>query len=163
MGTQIKSPVQLVVGALREFGVKDANYLAVTQALRQMGQDLLQPPNVKGWDGGRTWINANRVFVRYNRLADLLESTPRGDNRRGVDVLGTLLTGRSFQNPADVVDHLARCCLAVPLTPSKRQALIDFAATLPPPAEWPAQREEVNRRLTALLVLFTSSPEYQMN
>src|SRR5207247_145454 len=28
--------------------------------------DLLYPPNVKGWDGGETWINTTTLLVRYN-------------------------------------------------------------------------------------------------
>lgn len=83
VGTQIKSPVQLVVGAHRELGIKDGNYPFLAQAVRNMGQDLFQPPNVKGWDGGRTWVNAGRVFVRYNAIAEALESAPRPGGQGG--------------------------------------------------------------------------------
>jgi hypothetical protein len=162
MGTQIKGPVQLVVGALRELGVKDASYAPIINSLRIMGQDLLQPPNVKGWDGGRTWINANRVFVRYNVMADLIESAPRTGGQRGVDFVDTVLAGKTFQSPAEVVDYLTRCCLAAPLSPAKRQALVDFLGSLPPQAEWQARRQEVNARLTALVVILVGSPEYQL-
>jgi uncharacterized protein (DUF1800 family) len=31
-----------------------------------MGQNILMPPNVKGWDGGESWINANTVMLRFN-------------------------------------------------------------------------------------------------
>jgi hypothetical protein len=31
-----------------------------------MGQDLLAPPSVKGWDGGPTWINTNTLLARFN-------------------------------------------------------------------------------------------------
>ena len=34
--------------------------------LRQLGQDLFAPPNVKGWDGGVTWITTNTLLTRYN-------------------------------------------------------------------------------------------------
>jgi hypothetical protein len=34
--------------------------------LRQLGQDLFAPPNVKGWDGGITWITTNTLLTRYN-------------------------------------------------------------------------------------------------
>jgi hypothetical protein len=34
--------------------------------LRQLGQDLFAPPNVKGWDGGITWITTNTLLARYN-------------------------------------------------------------------------------------------------
>ncbi|MCP4248200.1 MAG: DUF1800 domain-containing protein [bacterium] len=40
-----------------------------------MGQELFQPPNVKGWDGGATWITTATLFTRYNFAAGLLAGT----------------------------------------------------------------------------------------
>ena len=37
-----------------------------SNCLRQLGQDLLAPPNVKGWDGGVAWITTNNLLNRYN-------------------------------------------------------------------------------------------------
>jgi uncharacterized protein (DUF1800 family) len=69
--TLVKSPVDLVVGTLRQFKfeVHDAAPFAVLT--RQLGQDLFQPPNVKGWPGGEVWINTNTLLARkgfLNRL-----------------------------------------------------------------------------------------------
>ena len=44
-----------------------------------MGQELLQPPNVKGWDGGATWINTATLYKRYNTVAAMI----KGSGRRG--------------------------------------------------------------------------------
>ena len=43
-----------------------------TAALRQLGQDLFAPPNVKGWDGGVAWITTNNLLNRYNFAAVLV-------------------------------------------------------------------------------------------
>ncbi len=43
--------------------------------LRQLGQDLFAPPNVKGWDGGITWITTNTLLTRYNDAQSLVEGT----------------------------------------------------------------------------------------
>jgi len=43
--------------------------------LRQLGQDLFAPPNVKGWDGGVTWITTNTLLTRYNDAQSLVEGT----------------------------------------------------------------------------------------
>ena len=29
-----------------------------------MGQNLMAPPNVKGWPGGEAWINTNTLLAR---------------------------------------------------------------------------------------------------
>ena len=31
-----------------------------------MGQILFAPPNVKGWDGGKSWITTSTLLFRYN-------------------------------------------------------------------------------------------------
>jgi uncharacterized protein (DUF1800 family) len=65
--TQIKSPVQLVVSTYKKLGLKDAptfpKFSAITAGL---GQEIFYPPNVKGWDGGRAWVNPATVFQRQN-------------------------------------------------------------------------------------------------
>jgi hypothetical protein len=32
----------------------------------QLGQSVFTPPNVKGWDGGKAWINPSTMFQREN-------------------------------------------------------------------------------------------------
>lgn len=66
IGVQIKSPLQLVVGTSRLLGVDFPANRGIVGALQQMGQVPLDPPNVKGWPGGRAWINTSTLFVRYN-------------------------------------------------------------------------------------------------
>jgi uncharacterized protein (DUF1800 family) len=63
-GALVKSPVDLVVGTLRqfEFDIGDPMPLAVVTA--QLGQNLFAPPNVKGWPGGDAWINSQTLLAR---------------------------------------------------------------------------------------------------
>ena len=161
MGTQIKSPVQLTVGMLRDFGVKEvSDYRSVDSTIQGMGQILFQPPDVKGWRLGRAWINANRVFIRYNSTANLLRSVVRPE-ARGVDVVA-ILEGEECKTSADVVDCLLKTCFVRPLSEQKRKELIAHLGELPPQTEWATQRSQINTRLHALLVLMLSSPDYQM-
>lgn len=71
IGNQIKSPVQLIIGMLDGLRAtpsrNDRGQRRLVQiALRAMGQNLLEPPNVKGWDGNRAWISSNSLLIRYN-------------------------------------------------------------------------------------------------
>ena len=68
----IKSPVQLMVQAVRQFHAPVRELSVLNSAADLMGQNLLQPPNVKGWDGGRGWINTSTLFTRQNLLVYLL-------------------------------------------------------------------------------------------
>ncbi len=66
IGTQIKSPVQFVVQLARDLNLSEPPYAAMAEASANLGQNLFFPPNVAGWAGGRTWINANTLLERYN-------------------------------------------------------------------------------------------------
>jgi len=160
-GTQIKSPVQLVVAMLRDLGVKKlTSYGELDGMIQGMGQELFEPPDVKGWRYGRSWISANRVLVRYNSAAKLVQTAPQ-PGQSGIDLVA-LLEGNGCKTAADVVDCLAKTCLVKPLNDQQRKKLIDFLGQLPPSPEWAGQRDEMNGRLQVLLVLMISTPEYQM-
>lgn len=74
MGTQIKCPVQLLVGTLRVLPVEWKPTPPLTQALARMGQDLFNPPNVKGWLTDRDMITTSTLMARYHVAEMLLES-----------------------------------------------------------------------------------------
>src|SRR5438045_4338946 len=48
-----------------------------------MGQPLFAPPNVKGWPGGRAWLNTATMLERDNFAAALASAKlwPHGGNR----------------------------------------------------------------------------------
>ncbi len=71
---QIKSPVQWLVHTCKilEIPVPDAPIL--TGALAQLGQLPFMPPNVGGWEWGRSWINSTTLILRYNLAGFLLGS-----------------------------------------------------------------------------------------
>ncbi len=71
----ISSPADFVLGALRTLGAI-ASPRRLAQHLGDMGQDLLQPPNVKGWDGGRDWISATSQIARLKFALELVEEKP---------------------------------------------------------------------------------------
>ena len=164
MGDRIKSPVQLVAGMMRDLGVKEVtDYGELNAAVEAMGQQLLEPPDVKGWRRGRSWISANRMFARYNSAADLVHTVPQSGDRNGVDVVALLECDGCTGTAAEVVDHLIKACFDKPLNEAQRQKLLGYLGQLPPSSQWAEQREEINSKLRGLLALMVSTPEYQMN
>ena len=53
-------------------GAPDAAAAVAAEMISNLGQDLLAPPNVKGWDGGLSWITTNTLLARYNQAAILV-------------------------------------------------------------------------------------------
>ena len=72
---QVKSPVQWLVGSTRMLECDLPPTPICEAVLRNLGQDLFAPPNVKGWDGGITWITTNTLLARYNDAAMLVQGT----------------------------------------------------------------------------------------
>ncbi|MBL4810555.1 MAG: DUF1800 domain-containing protein [Phycisphaerales bacterium] len=72
IGSKIKSPCELLIGSARSLRVPVRDIGIVTEAMELMGQAVFLPPSVKGWDGGRSWINTSTMFVRQNTLIYLL-------------------------------------------------------------------------------------------
>ncbi len=63
-GSLVKSPVELVAGTVRQFGFRYTDATPFVIRTQQLGQNLLFPPNVKGWPGYTDWINATTLLER---------------------------------------------------------------------------------------------------
>ena len=79
--TQIKSPVQFIVQMARELELPKVPPRIAWNAMQQLGQVLYNPPNVAGWEGGRSWINTNTLLTRYNIAGFLLTGDGGGKHR----------------------------------------------------------------------------------
>ncbi len=82
---QVKSPVQWLVGSVRVLERDLPGPFICFGLTKNLGQDLFAPPNVKGWDGGLSWITTNNLLARYNEAAILVQ----GD----MNMLRTTLAG----------------------------------------------------------------------
>jgi hypothetical protein len=71
--TQIKSPVHLVISTYRKLGLTEVpgipDFNTVTESL---GQELFHPPNVAGWEGGRSWVTPALLLARGNFAREVL-------------------------------------------------------------------------------------------
>jgi uncharacterized protein (DUF1800 family) len=72
---EVKSPTQWLVGTSRMLESELPPPLISMAMLRSLGQDLFNPPNVKGWDGGLSWITTNTLLARYNEAATLVSGS----------------------------------------------------------------------------------------
>ena len=74
-GGLIKSPVDLVIGTLRSLPYAKPNDEELLRVTQLLGQDLFDPPNVKGWPGGKQWIDTQTLLVRTSLLTKLTRHT----------------------------------------------------------------------------------------
>lgn len=62
---RIKSPVDFVLNLAHAIG-QNANPAMLALTAGDLGQELFAPPNVKGWDGGKAWLNSATLLLRNN-------------------------------------------------------------------------------------------------
>lgn len=129
---KIRSPVELAVSFLRALDGSTDNY-QVASAIQDLGQGLYYPPSVKGWDGGRTWINSSTLLGRSNLIRQLLDS---GKTRFGKTTLADYLNDQGVRSIPDMIDYVEPLLFAVPIPPSAREragSLVSVSESGQPP------------------------------
>src|SRR6266480_4965292 len=89
MRAQIKSPTQFIIQSCKLLSCDLPGPRVAQNAMRQMGQILFAPPNVKGWDGGKSWISTSTLLFRNNFANYLINGDailPPAMKRQGADV-----------------------------------------------------------------------------
>lgn len=191
MGCMIKSPVELVAGVVRMFGVglsadtvtlyKMHSYLFGQTSTMQ--QDIGNPPNVAGWPAYyqtpqfyELWINSDTLPKRTAFTTTMAKTGyTTGGIKLVIDVL--LFTG-GFANPADpnaLIDEASEILFAVPLTPSQKAFLKQTLIPGLPDYEWSvewatyvadpansAKYTPVRTKLQTLYSFMMSMPEFQL-
>jgi uncharacterized protein (DUF1800 family) len=173
---QVKSPVQWLIGSVKMLECEMPPTLASYGMLKQLGQDLFAPPNVKGWDGGITWITTNTLLTRYNDAQALVEGTmppltandfakkPGGAGgeramrvlervRMGGVNLDKILTPEERASKDEMVASLQHRLLQSTLNGEQEKALRDFLNSKEKPNDADI--------LTAIRLVM-STPEYQV-
>ena len=173
---QVKSPVQWLIGSVRMLECDLPPTIVSYGMLRQLGQDLFAPPNVKGWDGGITWITTNTLLTRYNDAEALVQGTlppltandfarkPGGAGgekamkalqrvRMGGVNLEKILTPAERNNRDTLVAALQHRLLQSTLKNDQEQALREFLE---------AKTELNDADIRTAIRLVMSTPEYQV-
>jgi uncharacterized protein (DUF1800 family) len=172
MRNQIKSPVQWLAGSIRLLERPLPPPIVMIEMTRNLGQELLAPPNVKGWDGGLSWITTNTLLARYNQAAILVDG--QGDlGARGqrpaqkvaaaranaaardlaaVDV-NKIVADWERHDPATLISALKNRFVPGQLSPEHRDVLADYLA---------ARAGLTDQDIRHVIRLLLSTPEYQI-
>lgn len=70
-GSKIKNPLEYILPILDTLNADSVKSIAVCTFLKQQGMDLYNQVNVKGWDGGSSWLTS-QVYLQRNTIADAL-------------------------------------------------------------------------------------------
>jgi hypothetical protein len=127
-----------------------------------MGMPLFAPPNVKGWPGGKAWLNTATVLARANFAQQLSSGTgqlnlsdPSATVAVAVDP-SALLRLEKISEPPQVVSFLVDLLLQGDTTVPERDRLTAFVAAGKP--DGPAMDQRVRETVHSIMTM----PEYQL-
>jgi uncharacterized protein (DUF1800 family) len=146
--SRIAGPVELIAITAATLGARVAPAAAARAATR-MGQSLLRPPSVKGWDGGRSWINAGTWIARHNLLVRVAGAQVDAQEGLEVDL------AQAFGVPSDARDaarRVARGLFAGDADEAFGARLVEAAERAPNPL----------RALADAAALALTAPEYHL-
>jgi uncharacterized protein (DUF1800 family) len=141
-GALIKSPMRYYLGLCQDLELDVSPFEGqVFQDLRAMGQEPYNPPNVRGWVGGKTWINSSTLTARRELVQQMF--APLDETRLNADQKAMLANARAaghgqvnvtpsriqnvvaLSNP-ELADHFLSYFLPGEPNPAYRAALIDY-------------------------------------
>ncbi len=141
-GALVKSPIQYYLGLCQDLNLDVSPFEGqIYNTLRSMGQEPFNPPNVRGWLGGKNWINSSTLAARRqlvqqlfnpgvenNLTADLkMKLAAERQAGRGVITMGNdrlqMLAAKSNE---EIADELLNYFLAGETTDTYRSDILDY-------------------------------------
>jgi uncharacterized protein (DUF1800 family) len=146
IGTQVKSPVELLVSGARalRFPLGSSDY--GWQMSSFMNQHPFFPPNVSGWPGGTTWLNAGVDMTWGAIVQDFAAASAASPT-------GVAATLQRTSSPSTAAAKAARLCGITDLTATSTRALHGYATA----GTWD------RTRAAGTLALVLVTPEFLVN
>lgn len=167
----IKSPIQFYLGLVQDLGLSVAPLpRPLIGSLRSMGQMPFDPPNVRGWVGGRSWINSATLAARRQLIQALLsplnEEALNGDEQ--LELAAAYADGISnFTLDQERLTQWARLAPADRARELIQRHVPDLAGTeverqVVTFLERSAQHNKAETAIRAALATLLESPNYQL-
>lgn len=174
IGSKIKSPVEFLVGLIRTLNLDFKNEDGILFTQKVLGQILFRPPNVAGWQGGKTWIDNATLLVRLNYAGYIFNQAEVEIDIKDEPETRKIKVGRKI----DVSANLNPLIKLFQKTDSKNLAkeLSDFLIQIPTTSKneldktlqktafekYANAATNQNEKIKAWTVSILSLPEYQM-
>jgi uncharacterized protein (DUF1800 family) len=161
-----KSPIEFAIGTLRTIGAT-AIPPNLPNVLARMGQEPINPPTVKGWDGGPAWINTSTMLARFN-FVNATIGTNAGHPAPNVDP-DLLVRAAGGFNATRIVASLVSTALQDDVSGAVRETLVAYldGTTGVAEAQSPGMQafgpENYQEKLRGVVALTLNLPVNQLN
>jgi hypothetical protein len=164
-GAKIKGPVELIVGAMRQFNVATPDYPYMRSVAAQVRQDLFSPPNVSGWDGDKVWINTTTLPAR-NIFTDAVINgrRPNGEDLTfQLNLVEYVRTFSSSEDAVQLIDDIAKIFLQFPLSENRKEYLLNTLLDGAEVYDWSTSDPQAEDRLKLFFKALMRLSEYQLS
>jgi len=167
----VRWPIDYVVGSLRllkmklkgrDLYVDGGDYTPIFDQLGNMGQILLEPPSVFGWDWETAWISSSTLLARYGFARDLVMARSGGGSSLQTDKLIDL----GLTDAGAIVDAVTSLLgVKDDLGAAEKAILVDYLTVAEGQPVTPDLLDDDyrNRKLHGLVALVMQSPAYQLH
>ncbi len=154
---KVASPVDYVVGTVRRLEPASSRPRHLATILAQLGQQLLHPPSVAGWDDGPAWINAQTLIIRARFIRNLVRRS--GGPFEGSFDPVALARRYGFGDREAILRFYVTLMLDGRLPRKAMAALSEEYRRAVPSRE---DGEALDRAARGLVVALATQPEYQL-
>lgn len=120
---KIRSPVEFAIGFASCLNASTNNF-ELASRLEELGQGLFYPPSVKGWDGGRTWINSSTLLGRSNLIQELLTSDKSRFAKMSFE---EFLNNEGIKSTDELIDYFEDLFFAIPIPSAAKDRIRKLA------------------------------------
>jgi uncharacterized protein (DUF1800 family) len=163
IGAMIKSPAVFAVGLARQLRSNPGGARLVTD-MKMLEQNILDPPNVGGWEGYRTWISTTTYPFRKSYAERFITGTmPGGASQTPMDVVAW---GKSFDDYADadkLLDNILTLLLPKKISSTRRASYLQAMLGGAPAYEWNIDAPNADTNLRNMLVRLIAAPDFQLH
>jgi len=158
---KIKSPPELVIGAIKTLGIRNAD-IDLPGVIASMGQNIFEPPSVKGWDGGKAWISTESMIERFNFATKI--SSQKFEELKPFMSPTQLASRQGLKTSNDAVNYFLDILVDGDVPDYTRARLVKYMETdlEGKPTRGVKNEQVLDAKLRGLVHLIMSLPTYQL-
>ena len=145
-------PVEYVTRAFKDVGWSGFSVNDALTPLANMGQILLEPPDVSGWDAGQSWFSTSAMLARMNFASALA-------GNQKFNLMTAVKTAAATKTPEALLSYFVEALASAPLDLTVTGEL---AAYLRATGAWTGSDAQLQQKAPGIVHLIAGSPEYQL-
>jgi uncharacterized protein (DUF1800 family) len=142
-------PVEYVVRSLKDIGWRGFSVNDTLVPLTNMGMTLFEPPDVAGWDYGKSWFSTGAMLARMN-----FASTLTANQRFRLAASAAPYA----KTPSGVLSFVLDSMRTPPLEPN---CITELSNYLRANGAWTGSQTQLQQKVPGLVHLVAATPEYQ--